>query len=111
MECVILDAQLPPSLGLWITDNFKIICYSLKHLNLREATDEEIFAECRLRNATIITKDIDFLNLQVRLGAPPKVIWLTCGNTSKNRLKEIFTQHLAQALELLQKEDLVEIAG
>ena len=86
-------------------------CYSLKYLELREASDEVIFEEGKKRNAIIITKDVDFLNLQSRLGAPPKVIWLTCGNTSKDRLKEIFTQHLANALTLLEETDLVEIAG
>jgi predicted nuclease of predicted toxin-antitoxin system len=111
VACIVLDAHLPPSLAVWIAANFGIESFSLKHLNLREATDEEIFAECRLRNAVIITKDIDFLHLQARLGVPPKVIWLTCGNTSKNRLKEIFTQHLPQALELLVEMDLVEITG
>jgi predicted nuclease of predicted toxin-antitoxin system len=111
MDCIVLDAHLSPSLALWIKEEFLIPCYSLKFLNLREATDEVIFEECRRRNAIILTKDIDFLNLQERLGAPPKVIWLTCGNTSKDRLREIFKQYLGQALEWLKEVDLVEITG
>ncbi|WP_374759700.1 DUF5615 family PIN-like protein [Dyadobacter chenhuakuii] len=43
--------------------------------------------------------------------SPPKVIWLTCGSTSKARLKEILSEKLAQALTLLQQTDLVEITG
>lgn len=111
MSCIILDAHISPSLATWIRERFGVECYSLKYLELREASDEVIFEEGRKRNAIIITKDTDFLNLQSRLGAPPKVIWLTCGNTSKDRLKGIFTQHLANALTLLEEADLVEITG
>lgn len=44
--------------------------------------------------------------------APPKVIWLTCGNTSNARLKEILSETLEKALELLQSgERLVEVSA
>jgi predicted nuclease of predicted toxin-antitoxin system len=59
-----------------------------------------------------MTKDSDFLELQKRLGTPPKIIWVTCGNTSNARLKEILTSSLQQACELLESgEILVEITG
>jgi predicted nuclease of predicted toxin-antitoxin system len=59
----------------------------------------------------VITKDDDFVTLLDRNGIPPKVIWLTCGNTSKARLQEIFTANLGNALALLAAADLVEITG
>ena len=44
------------------------------------------------------------------LGPPPQVIWITCGNTSNARLKEILTNTLPKALELLESgENLIEI--
>jgi predicted nuclease of predicted toxin-antitoxin system len=79
-------------------------------LNLRNAEDAEIFFIARTHNAIVITKDDDFVSPLNRNGSPPKVIWLTCGNTSKSRLKEIFV-NLVPALELLQNTDLVEITG
>lgn len=108
---IILDAQLPPALAVWITDTFANPCFSAQFLNLRHAEDEEIFAFSRTKNAIVITKDDDFISLLNRFGSPPKVIWLTCGNTSKNRLKEIFEANLASALALLKTNDLVEITG
>ena len=33
----------------------------------------------------MITKDRDFVELLGRLGPPPKIIWITCGNTSNTR--------------------------
>ena len=50
------------------------------------------------------------VDLVERLEAPPKIIWLTCGNTSNARLKEILSATLIDALELLKNgEKLVEI--
>jgi len=44
------------------------------------------------------------------LGSPPQIIWLRCGNTSNERLREIFQRTLHNALALLEAgEVLVEI--
>jgi predicted nuclease of predicted toxin-antitoxin system len=58
-----------------------------------------------------MTKDSDFVVLLERFGPPPQVLWVTCGNTSNVRLKEILTSTLPKALELLNSgEKLVEIS-
>ena len=45
-----------------------------------------------------------------RFGPPPQVIWVTCGNTSNARLKEILTIVFPKAIQLAQAgESLVEI--
>lgn len=108
---LILDAHLPPSLAVWITETFGIATYSASFLGLRDANDTEIFAEARRRQAIVLTKDDDFVELLDRLGSPPKIIWLTCGNTSKQRLKFILESHLVTALHIIETTDLVEIAG
>jgi len=47
-----------------------------------------------------------------RLGTPPQIIWLTCGNTSNARLRQILSITLPEALEFLRAgEALVEISG
>ena len=59
-----------------------------------------------------MTKDSDFVLLQDRLGTPPQVLWLTCGNTSNARLRQLLHNLLPTALALLRAgEDLVEIGG
>ena len=87
---LILDAQLPPSLALWIPETFEITCFSTTYLGLRDANDIETFNFARQNQAIVITKDDDFVELLNRRGSPPKILWLTCGNTSKERLKIIF---------------------
>jgi predicted nuclease of predicted toxin-antitoxin system len=47
---------------------------------LSEATDLEIWQFAREHNYAIVSKDSDFNDLSILLGAPPKVIWLRIGN-------------------------------
>jgi predicted nuclease of predicted toxin-antitoxin system len=108
---LILDAHLSPGLAPWISETFGIECYSATYLGLRDALDTDIFVEARTRRAIVVTKDEDFVELFSRLGSPPKIVWLTCGNTSKQRLKVIFQEYLQLSIQLLENTDLVEITG
>ena len=107
---IVVDAQLSPHLALWIQDNFDINAFSVSYLGLKEAEDIQIFYEARILDAIIITKDDDFVHLLNRLGAPPRIIWITCGNTSNERMKNILLLKLKDALKVLETEDLVEIS-
>ena len=105
-----VDAHLSPRIAAWISENLGTEAVALRDLKLREAEDQEIFSRGREENAIILTKDKDFAEMVVRLGSPPKVIWLRCGNTTEARLKTIFSAHLREALELLKAgESLIEI--
>ena len=105
-----LDAQLSPAIAAWITEQSSVPVIALRELGLRDATDREIFFAARASDAIVMTKDSDFVRLLEVNGSSPKVIWLTCGNTSNARLKEILGETLGKALELLQAgEQLVEI--
>ncbi|HEX8843202.1 MAG TPA: DUF5615 family PIN-like protein [Pyrinomonadaceae bacterium] len=104
-----IDAQM---IADWMSSNFAVKAVAIRDCGLRDATDREIFQAARKENAIVMTKDSDFLLFLERLGSPPKVTWVTCGNTSNVRLKEILTNTLPQALELLKSgEDLVEISA
>jgi predicted nuclease of predicted toxin-antitoxin system len=105
-----LDAQLSPAIAAWISIQYAVPAVALRDLGLRDATDREIFFAAGASDAIVMTKDSDFVRLLEEHGPPPKVIWLTCGNTSNARLKEILTETLEKALGLLQAgEQLVEI--
>jgi predicted nuclease of predicted toxin-antitoxin system len=107
-----LNAQLPPAIATWITATFGITTIAVRDLELRDADDREIFEDGEGSGVVVMTKDRDFVDFVERYGSPPQVIWLTCGNTSNARLKEILTATLPDALELLRSgERLVEITG
>ena len=105
-----VDAQLSPRLARWITTCFAISAVPLREIGLRDAEDEAIFQAARRANAIVLTKDQDFIRLLDLHGSPPKILWLTCGNTSDQSLQQILERQLMTALELLESgEDLVEI--
>lgn len=107
-----VDAHLSPAIATWIKSNFRIEAVPLRDLGLRDAEDPEIFEAAKAQKAIVMTKDSDFVDLAERLGPPPQIIWLTCGNTSNARLREILNETLPRALELLASgETLVEISG
>lgn len=107
-----IDAHLSPAISIWITATFGILALALRDIGLRDAEDAEIFEAAKAQGIIFITKDSDFLDLVNRFGQPPQIILLTCGNTSNDRLKEILSSKLSEALALLSSgEPLVEISG
>lgn len=108
-----IDAQLSPAIAAWINANYaNVEAIAVRDVGMGKAEDNIIFFAARDALADVMTKDSDFVELQKRHGVPPKVIWVTCGNTSNKRLKEVLLAELQNALDLLNAgEDLVEITG
>jgi predicted nuclease of predicted toxin-antitoxin system len=105
-----LDAQLPPSAAAWITATFGVEAHAVRDLGLRDAKDSPIFQAACTAEAVVMTKDSDFVEMLQRLGPPPKVLWVTCGNTSNARFREILIRVLPAAVARLEGgESLVEI--
>lgn len=102
-----IDAQLPPALARWLTETFSLEAHSLRDLGLRDAKDLEIFMAARAENVIIMTKDSDFIDLVCRLGKPPQILWLTCGNVTNRNLKRLLFGTLEEALERLSQGDLI----
>jgi predicted nuclease of predicted toxin-antitoxin system len=106
-----VDAQLPPTLAAWLVETFGVAAFSLKELGLRDAKDTEIFEAARQPNLLIMTKDSDFVDLVCRLGSPPQILWLTCGNVTNQNLRRLLSSTFAEAIAQLQQgEIVVEIA-
>ena len=107
-----VDAHLSPRIARWISANFPVTAMPLREIGLRESEDDAIFSAARTAAVIVLTKDSDFIRLLEQHGSPPKILWLTCGNTSDAALQEILGRHLSTALTLLDGgEDLVEIGS
>ncbi len=107
-----IDAQLPPQMALWLTQTYGVTAVALRELGLRDARDTEIFMAAREAQTVIMTKDIDFVDLVTRLGIPPQILWVTCGNVTNRRLQEILSRTFPEALNLLELgQAIVEIGG
>ncbi|MDR4484948.1 MAG: DUF5615 family PIN-like protein [Nitrospirales bacterium] len=107
-----IDAQLSPQLVPWLTATFSIPAQSVSLLGIRGASDLEIFQSARKAGATIMSKDLDFVDSVTVHGAPPQIIWVKCGNTSNANFCTLPQQTLPNLLTLLKSgEPLVELSG
>jgi predicted nuclease of predicted toxin-antitoxin system len=106
-----VDAHISPAVAKWISTELGHPARSIRDLGLRNAKDKDIFAAARQADAVVMTKDADFAEMVERLGPPPSVIWLTCGNTSNAALRGLLKTTLPRAMDLIGKGDkLVEIS-
>jgi predicted nuclease of predicted toxin-antitoxin system len=99
-------------LARWIETEFHLKCIVVRDLGLARAADSEIFAKARDVSAILVTKDRDFAELVDRVGSPPAIVLLSCGNTSTAFLQDLLRERLPAALALVASgEPLVEIGG
>ena len=89
---------------------FAIDAVALRALGLAQAKDRDIFDRARAAGAVVMTKDADFVELVERLGTPPQIVWIRCGNTSSARLRDVLARTWPKAQELLESgERIVEL--
>jgi predicted nuclease of predicted toxin-antitoxin system len=96
-----VDAQLPPALAAWLSEQHGVEAFSLRDLGMRDASDGEIFDAARQASAVIISKDSDFVDLVSRHGMPPQLLWVTCGNVAIRKLQAVFDKTFPEAIAAL----------
>ncbi len=60
------------------------------------ADDDQIWEHARLHGFAIVTKDVDFNNLSVVRGNPPKVIWLLSGNCTTAQVESVLRTNVTE---------------
>ena len=106
-----LDGQISPKIAPWLKSQFGFECIHIRDLGLMKKEDLDIYRDARIANAIVITKDQDFLELSRRLGPPPQIVWVTCGNTSNQNLRMILDRVFSDAVEFLKTgQAIVEIS-
>ncbi|MBI3877548.1 MAG: DUF5615 family PIN-like protein [Verrucomicrobia bacterium] len=80
-------------------------------LNFSEAPDESIWQHAREHGFVVVTLDKDFADLALLRGAPPKIIWLRCGNSTVAEVERLLRLNLPTILrfETSQTDDVLEI--
>ncbi len=72
-------------------------------LGLDKASDAAIWDFAASNAFTLVTLDADFAEMAALRGAPPKVIWLRCGNQSTATVESLLRQH-AEAIFAFQRD-------
>jgi predicted nuclease of predicted toxin-antitoxin system len=73
-------------------------------LGLERAADRTIWERAKAENFVIVTGDADFEELSVILGAPPHVVRLTGGNSSRAAVLALLTKHAASIRDSIEKD-------
>jgi len=74
-------------------------------LGLERASDELIWETAKREGYVIVTQDVDFVNLSLLKGPPPKVVWLRCGNQPTAFIEQLVRNH-SEALQAFEKRVL-----
>lgn len=64
----------------------------VKLLKMDTASDQQIWLYAKKHNFVIVTKDSDSHELSLLYGAPPKIIWLKCGNRSSSYISNLLIE-------------------
>ena len=64
----------------------------VRDVGLREALDEDVWDYARRCGFAIVSKDADFHQRSLVLGAPPKVVWIALGNCSTDEVVTLLRQ-------------------
>jgi predicted nuclease of predicted toxin-antitoxin system len=75
-------------------------------IGLERAMDHEIWEYAKLNDFVIVTRDSDYYDLSLVLGAPPKIIWLQTGNCSKEKIINLLIRNKLIIYDLFEKKNL-----
>jgi len=92
---LLFDENLPPSLVGAVQDRYPGSAH-VHHCGLGASDDAVIWEYAKGHAFIIVTKDSDYEQRSVLLGAPPKVVWLRTGNCTTSHLNSLLAAHAGQ---------------
>ncbi|MEW6506573.1 MAG: DUF5615 family PIN-like protein [Bacteroidota bacterium] len=107
----LVDAQLPLELSDWLNKNNFDSIHTLDLPNKNFTTYDDICKISIQENRIVITKDTDFLLSFKLYKKPYKLLLITTGNISNEKLKEIFTTKLEELIFVLKENSFIELTS
>lgn len=105
---LLLDENLSPRLSGLISGEFPGSAH-VRDCGLKGKSDQAIWEYARSNGFTLVSKDADFYQRSILLGAPPKLVWLCVGNCTRSQLLNLLRAHEKEirSLETAQETVLV----
>jgi len=105
----LIDAQLPPALARWITEQGHNAVHVFD-LGFHTTTDSFIWDHARKSNAVVVSKDEDFVDRWLLKPEGVALVWIRRGNCSNEALVRWLTPLWPDIItRLTQGEKLVEL--
>ncbi len=89
---LLFDENLSPRLVHLMAELFPGSTH-VRDIGLASADDESVWTYAHRHNFVIVSKDSDFHQRSFVKGAPPKVIWLRCGNCGTQEISKILRRY------------------
>jgi len=85
---LLFDQNLSPRLVRLLSDVYPE-CSHVRDLDIAAASDTEVWTYAAEHGYTIVSKDADFHQRSLVLGAPPRVVWIRRGNCSVSETADL----------------------
>lgn len=109
MTRFLVDAQLPPALARWLTDQGHEAVH-VGDIGMQAATDRAIWDYALASSSALVSKDEDFAQRKMLADGGPAVIWIRLPNTRRQDLLAWFGTMLPDIVAALSRgEDLIEV--
>jgi len=97
---LLFDENLSPKLPRLVENIFPGSLH-VRDCGLKGQSDQAVWEYARANGFTLASKDGDFYQRSLLLGAPPKLVWLCLGNCTRLELLDLIVRHQAdiRALE------------
>lgn len=96
---LLFDQNLSHRLASALSDLFPDSA-QVRALGLDRAEDTAVWRYAAEHGYAIVTLDSDFADLSALWGAPPKILWLRCGNHSTADVEMLLRKHALRILTM-----------
>ena len=107
----LVDAQLPRRLALELAASGHDAIHTLDLPAANRTTDQDIVALATRESRVVVTKDNDFVVSFHLRGAPPKLLLISTGNISNDKLSQLFAANVAALGKAFSQHDFVELSA
>ncbi len=101
---LLFDHNISPDLVRRLRDLFPESDH-VYNLNLHEVDDHIVWAFARENTFIVVTKDVDFSELSMVQGFPPKVLWLRLGNCRTRDIEDLIRSNYEYILQLVADDE------
>ena len=106
---LLFDQNLAPRLVRILSDVYPE-CFHVQDLDMDTASDTVVWNYAGVHGYTIVSKDADFHQRSLLLGAPPKVIWVRQGNYSVTETADLLRERFIAVERFHAREDAAFLA-
>jgi predicted nuclease of predicted toxin-antitoxin system len=89
---LLFDENLSPKLPQLLSSQFPGSAH-VRDCGLKGQSDQAVWEYACANQFTLVSKDGDFYQRSLLLGAPPKLVWLCIGNCTRSQLLNLLVAH------------------